>query len=182
VTSGIQLAMGGSLTPALPKSYGDSTNPLNSYEPDMLASMTGYEKDRIKANASTVAIVDAAFQQSFATVGSVAGAIAGSESRVAALTDAALSDDPDMNTHAALLNRIKVASAYSLASQQDTNKLLSVIANAQAVTLKAERERYADAINIDIYIRKNFKKDLQWSFEGADNALKSFKVSDYAFK
>src|SRR3989454_10697443 len=103
--------------------------------------------------------------------------MAGSESRVAALTSAALSDDPGMNTHAALLNRINVAAAYNLASQHDTNKLLSVIANAQAVTLKAERERY-DAINIDIYLRKNFKKDWQWSFEGADAAIKSFKVSD----
>ena len=84
VTGGIQLAMGGSLTPQLGKSYGDSTNPLNAYAPEMLAAMTIYEKDRIKANASTVAIADAASQQSFATVGSVAGAMAGSEPQVAA--------------------------------------------------------------------------------------------------
>ena len=182
VTGGIQLAMGGSLTPQLGKSYGDSTNPLNAYAPEMLAAMTIYEKDRIKANASTVAIADSASQQSFATVGSVAGAMAGSEPQVAALTGAALSDDPDMNTYSALLNRINVAAAYTLAGQHDANKLLSVIANAQAVTLKADRERYADAINIDIYLRKNFMKDWKWSFEGADNALKSFKVSDFAFK
>ncbi len=31
VTSGIQMAMGGSLSPELGKSYGNSTNPLNSY-------------------------------------------------------------------------------------------------------------------------------------------------------
>ena len=68
--------------------------------------------------------------KAFATVGSVAGAMAGSEPRVAALTGAALSDDPDMNTHAALLNRINVASAYTLAGQHDANKLLSVIANS----------------------------------------------------
>ena len=36
---------------------------------------------------------------------------------------------------------------------------------AQAVLLKAERERYADAINIDIYLRKNFKKDWKWAFK-----------------
>jgi hypothetical protein len=97
-------------------------------------------------------------KKGFATVGSVAGVIAGSEPQVAALTNAALSDDPAMNTHAALLNRINVASACSLASQHDANKLLSVIAHAEAVTLKAKRERYADAINIDIYLRKNFKR------------------------
>jgi hypothetical protein len=182
VTGGIQLAMGGSLTPQLGKSYGESTNPLNAYAPEMLASMSSYEKDRIKANASTVAIADAASQQSFAAVGSVAGAMASAEPRVAALTGAALSDAPEMNTHAALLNRINVAAAYTLASQHDANKLLSVIANSQAVALKSERERYADAINIDIYLRKNLKKDWKWGFDGADTALKSFKVSDFAFK
>ena len=182
VTAGIQLAMGGSLTPNLGTSYGNSTNPLYAYAPEMLASMTSYAKDRIKANASTVAIADAASQQGFATVGSVAGAMASAEPRVAALTGAALSDAPEMNTYAALLNRINVAAAYTLAGQHDANKLLSVIANSQAVALKSERERYADAINIDIYLRKNFKNDWKWSFEGSDNALKSFKVSDFAFK
>jgi hypothetical protein len=39
------------------------------------------------------------------------------------------------------------------------------LANSQAVALKSERERYADAVNIDIYLRKNFKKDWKWSFE-----------------
>ena len=181
VTAGIQLAMGGSLTPTRQELWRQHESSQRVCSGD--AGLNDrYEKDRIKANASTVAIADAASQQGFATVGSVAGAMAGSEPRVAALTGAALSDDPDMNTHAALLNRINVAAAYTLASQHDANKLLSVIANAQAVALKAERERYADAINIDIYLRKNFKKDWKWSFEGADNALKSFKVSDFAFK
>ena len=133
VTAGIQLAMGGSLTPKLGTSYGNSTNPLYAYAPEMLASMTSYAKDRIKANASTVAIADAASQQGFATVGSVAGAMASAEPRVAALTGAALSDAPEMNTYAALLNRINVAAAYTLAGQHDANKLLSVIANSQAV-------------------------------------------------
>jgi hypothetical protein len=179
VTSGIQMAMGGSLSPDLGKSYGNSTNPLNSYAAEVIASMNALTKDRIKANASTVTIADAASQQAFATVGSVAGAIAGSEPRVAALTSAALSDDPDMNTHAALLNRINVASAYSLAGQHDANKLLAVIANSQAVLLKEQRERYADEINRDIYLKNNFKKDWEWASTGATEAYKAIRISDY---
>ncbi len=178
-TSGIQQAMGGQLTPALPRSYSESTNPLNSYTPEFIAAMNSLTKDRVKANASTVAIADSAAQQSLATVGSVAGAVAGSESRVEALTQAALSDDPEMNTHAALLNRINVAAAYSLASQQDANKLLSVIANAHAVALKSERERYAQAINMDVYLKNNFKKDWTWASAGATDAYQSIKISDY---
>ena len=178
-TGGIQEAMSGVLTPRLGPSYIESTNQLNAYDAATLGAMTQLEKDRIEASAATVAIADGASQQSFATVGSVGGAIEDSESRVKALTEAALSDDPDMNTYAALLNRINVASAYQLATQQDTNKLLSVISNAQAVTLKAERDGYADAINVDIYLRNNFKKDWKWSFAGADEAVKSFKLSDW---
>ena len=87
-----------------------------------------------------------------------------------------------MNTHTALLNRINVAAAYTLVGQHDASKLLSVIANSQAVVLKSEPERYADAINIDIYLRKNLKMDWKWGFEGTNSAPKSFKVSDFAFK
>jgi len=85
-----------------------------------------------------------------------------------------------MNTHAALLNRINVASAMQLATQQDTNKLLSVIASSQAALLKQQRDGFADAIIRDIYIRNNFQKDWQWASAGANEALQSFKTSDYA--
>src|SRR5262249_26409798 len=104
VTGGIQQAMGGELSPALAESYARSINQLNDYDPAVLAGMNDLTRERLKANASSVAIADAASQQNFATVASVGGAVAASEANVDALTSAALSDDPDMNTHAALLN------------------------------------------------------------------------------
>ena len=179
VTGGIQQAMGGELSPALAESYARSINQLNGYAPEVLAGMNDLTRERLKASASSVAIADAASQQNFATVGSVAGAVAASQANVDALTSAALSDDPDMNTHAALLNRINVAGAYTVASLHDTNKLLSTIANAQGVLLKQQREGTADMINRDIYLRSSFKKDWDWAFQGATEAYKTIKVSDY---
>ena len=179
VTGGIQQAMGGELSPALAESYARSINQLNGYDPGILAGMNDLTRERLKASASSVAIADAAAQQNFATVGSVAGAVAASQANVDALTSAALSDDPDMNTHAALLNRINVAGAYTVASLHDANKLLSTIANAQGVLLKQQREGTADMINRDIYLRSNFKKDWDWAFAGATDAYKRIKISDY---
>jgi len=179
VTDGIQQAMGGNLSPALPESYARSINQLNGYDAEVLAGMNDLTRERLKASASSVAIADAASQQNFAAVGSVAGAVAASQANVDALTSAALSDAPDMNTHAALLNRINVAGAYTVASLHDTNKLLSTIANAQGVLLKQQREGTADMINRDIYLRSNFKKDWDWAFAGATEAYRTIKVSDY---
>jgi hypothetical protein len=179
VTGGIQQAMGGQLTPALAESYAQSINQLNGYDPGVLADMNDMTRERLKANASSVAIADAASQQNFSTVGSVGGAVAASEANVDALTRAALSEDPDMNTDAALLNRIDIAGAYTVASLHDTYKLLSTIANAQGVLLKQQREGTADMINRDIYLRTNFKKDWEWAFAGATEAYRTIKISDY---
>jgi len=179
VTEGIQQAMGGQLTPALAESYAQSINQLNGYDPEILAGMNDLTRERLKANASSIAIADAASQQNFATVGSVGGAMAASEANVDALTTAALSEDPDLNTDAALLNRIDIAGAYTVASLHDANKLLSTIANAQGVLLKQQREGTADMINRDIYLRTNFKKDWDWAFADATYAYRTIKISDY---
>ena len=164
----------------LAKSYAESTMQLEDYDPGTVSAMNVLEKNRIKADAASVTISDNAAQQALATVASVGGATEAAESHVQDLVDASMSDDPDMNTTAALLNRINVASAYQLATQQDTNKLLSVISNSQAVLLKQQRDGYADAINRDIYLRRNFKPDWNWASEGANDAVHAFKVSDYA--
>ena len=84
-----------------------------------------------------------------------------------------------MNTYAALLSRINVAAAYQLATQQDTNKLLSVIANSQAVGLKAQRDSYADGINIDIHVKENLMDRLAWASEGGREALSNYEVSKF---
>src|SRR5207244_13095296 len=136
-------------------------------------------RERLRVGAASVALADAASQRNFAAVGSVAGAVAASQRNVDALAAAALSDDPDMNTHAALLNRINVAGAYTVASLHDTNKLLGAIANAQGVLLKQQREGTADMINRDVYLRSSFKKDWDCAFQGATEAYTSIKVSDY---
>ena len=178
---GIQQAMSGIYNmAALGKSYGASILELAQYDPATLATMADLEKNRVKAHAASAAIADSAAQQALATAASVGGALQAAEGNVMDLVAASMSDNPDMNTHAALLNRINVASAMQLATQQDTNKLLSVIASSQAALLKQQRDGFADAIIRDIYIRNNFQKDWQWASAGANEALQSFKTSDYA--
>lgn len=180
-TDGIRAAMGGMYDMArLARSYAESTKQLEDYDSGTLTAMSPLEKNRIKADAASVTISDSAAQQALATVASVGGATEAADGHVQDLVDASMSNDPDMNTTAALLNRINVAAAFQLATQQDTNKLLSVISNSQAVLLKQQRDGYADAINRDIYLRRNFKSDWNWASEGANDAVHSFKVSDYA--
>ncbi|MEW5980409.1 MAG: hypothetical protein AB1898_31875 [Acidobacteriota bacterium] len=179
-TQGIQAAMSGHYDMgSLGRSYNQSIKRLNNYDPPMVDNMNPMVRDRLTADAASVAIADSASQQALAMVASVGGAAQSAEGHVRDLVQASMSDAPELNTYAALLNRINVAAAFSLATGQDTNKLLSTIANSQAVLLKHQRDRNADDINRDIYLRRNFRRDWQWAASGANEAYRSTRISDY---
>jgi len=87
-----------------------------------------------------------------------------------------LSDDPNMNTEIAVLNKINAANLMQVHSAQDTNKLLVALAEEQLIDAKRKRDAEARAINNDIRFRTEGKALLDAQIADASAAMRAWRV------
>lgn len=147
--SGILAAMSGEYNPSrLYNSYNASVTDISGIDTTRLAST------RAKADMASIGLADAAAYQALSNSGSVAGDMLSNRESMEKLSTDALSDSTEANSEIALLNRMNVATAYQLRSQQDTNTMLVSIANTQAALLKADRDMKARSLVIQDHFNK----------------------------
>lgn len=140
---GILQAMDGLLDrQALSKSYRQSTYSLNGIDPNRIRS------SKTLAEMATVGISDAAATQALANSGAVGSDLSLNQVTLSRLANDAVNESPEANTEVSLLNRINVAGAYQLKSQQATNSMLVSIANTQAALLMNQRDSLARGLQI----------------------------------
>jgi hypothetical protein len=153
---GLLEAMSGEYDAAkISNSYSASTNDVRAIDTSRLIG------SRARTDMASIGLADAAAVQAWANSGSVGGEVQANWQILKNISGDAISDTPEANTEIALLNRMNVATAYQLRSQQDTNTMLVSIANAQAALLKADRDMKARSLLIQDHFNKTARDN--WS-------------------
>ena len=130
----------------VPEGYAQATEALNVYG-NALSNVPADQLAHLKTSYGTVEIADGATEHAMYTIGRLRGNAPAVQNAIQALEDDSLSSAPEMNTEVAVLNKINAAHLIAVRSTQDTNKLLVVLAEEQAVQAKRARDAEARAIN-----------------------------------
>src|SRR5215472_4198240 len=130
--------------------YRGATTRLLQYSPDHLTGMTSDELSRVKSQYASVELSDGANTSAIATIGSMRGNAQDIQNRIANLEQDSFSNDANLNTEVAVLNKINAAGVLTLRTLQDSNKLLASLLEEQTIVAKQQREATTNAINTDI--------------------------------
>lgn len=130
----------------IPAGYWSATDQLLPYG----AALSNVPADQLTAlqkHYATVELADGANQDGIETIGTLRNNASQVEAAIQSLEDASLASDPDYNTEIAVLNKINAASVIALRNGQDTNKLLTALAEQQFIDSKRRRDSEAQAVN-----------------------------------
>src|SRR5215470_7096484 len=105
--------------------YLRATTQLGSYNPAAIANMPDFEQARVKSQYASVELSDGANINALATIGAIRGNAAALQTQMNNLEQDSLSDDRNLNTEVAVLNKINATNMLTLRSIQDSNKLLA---------------------------------------------------------
>jgi hypothetical protein len=156
--------------------YLGATTQLGLYNPTALAGMPDYEQARVKSQYASVELADGANMNALSTIGAIRGNAAALEARMNNLEQDSLSDDEDLNSEIAVLNKINAANVLTLRSIQDTNKLLAALLEQQTIAAKQQREMTANAINADISRQASLSTNLTQVTGTLTSSLENFRM------
>jgi hypothetical protein len=126
--------------------YSEATEKLDTYG-SALGNIPSDQLDRIKTSYGTVELTDGANLAGIDSIGRLRANAPAVERAIQALEEDSLSADPNLNTEAAILNKVNAASLIGLRSAQDTNQLLASLAEEQILAAKRTRDAEAQAIH-----------------------------------
>ena len=129
--------------------YQNATEPLLPYGA-ALAHVPADQLDRLEKHYGTIELTDGANQQGIATIGTLRANAPEVETAIQNLENDSLSSDPAANTEIAVLNKINAATVIALRNGQDTNQLLTALAEQQLIEAKRQRDAEVEAINSHI--------------------------------
>jgi hypothetical protein len=155
--------------------YLQSTQRLLSYGP-ALGNIPADQLGRVKTNYATVELTDGANLYSMQTIGDIRSNASEVETAIKDLEDDSLSDDPEMNTEIAVLNKISAANLVTVRNTQDTNKLLVSLAEQQVIQAKRTRDAEAQAINNHIQFMTDGKAAMAAQSAGASAAMLAWRM------
>lgn len=115
-----------------------------------LANVPADQLDRLEKHYATIELTDGANQDGMETIGTLRNNAPQVETAIQNLENDSLNPAPDYNTEIAVLNKINAASVIALRNGQDTNKLLTVLAEQQLIEAKRQRDAEVKAINSHI--------------------------------
>ena len=98
------------------------------------------------------------------------------EGAIQNLENDSLSSDPDMNTEIAVLNKINAAGMISVRNSQDTNKLLTALAEEQIIDAKRKRDAEAAAIDQHIQFMSQAKQAMAAQAADASSAMLAWRM------
>jgi hypothetical protein len=120
-----------------------------------LANVPADQLPPLERHYATVELADGANEDGIETIGTMRSNAPQVEAAIQNLEDASLDSDPDYNTEIAVLNKINAASVIALRNGQDTNKLLTSVAEQQFIDSKRHRDSEAQAVNNHIAFMAN---------------------------
>lgn len=129
--------------------YQGATEQLMPYGA-AVANVPADQLDRLEKHYATIELTDGANQEGMETIGTLRGNAPQVEAAIQSLENDSLASDPDYNTEIAVLNKINAATVIALRNGQDTNKLLTAVAEQQLIEAKRQRDAEVKAINSHI--------------------------------
>ena len=159
----------------VPGGYQSATDPLLIYGP-ALGNVPSDQLSRLQNHYATIELTDGATQDGIETIGTLRFNAPQVEAAIENLEEASLDSDPDYNTEIGVLNKINAASVIALRNSQDTNKLLTALAEQQFIEAKRQRDSEADAVNNHIAFMANEQNLLSSQKAGASDAMLNFQM------
>ena len=156
--------------------YLRATTQLGTYNQSALANMPDHEQARVKSQYASVELADGANMNALSTIGAIRGNAVALEARVNNLEQDSLSDDEDLNSEVAVLNKINATNVLTLRSVQDTNKLLASLLEQQTIAAKQQREMTTNAINAEISRQTSLSTNLTQVTGTLTNSLQNFRM------
>ena len=155
--------------------YSGAIERLDSYG-SVLGNIPSDQLDRIKTSYGTVELTDGANLVGIETLGRLRANAPAVERAIQALEDDSLSADPNLNTEAAILNKVNAASLIGLRSAQDTNQLLASLAEEQILAAKRTRDAEAQAIHQHVRFMAEGKAVLASQAADASQAMLAWRM------
>jgi hypothetical protein len=159
----------------VPGGYWSATDPLPTYGA-ALGNVPADQLSRLENHYATIELTDGANEDGMQTIGTLRFNAPQVEAAIQNLEDVSLDDDPDYNTEIGVLNKINAADVIALRNGQDTNKLLTALAEQQFIEAKRQRDSEADAINNHVIFMANEQGYLSSQKADASEAMMNFRM------
>ncbi len=156
--------------------YLRATTQLGQYNLAALNGMPDYEQTRVKSQYASVELVDGANVNALSTIGAIRGNAAALEAHMNNIEQDSLSDDQNLNSEVAVLNKINATNVLALRSIQDSNKLLASLLEQQTIAAKQQREMTTNAINAEISRQASLSANLNQVTGTLTNSLQNFRM------
>jgi hypothetical protein len=156
--------------------YQQATTHLLPYSQVQLSGMNAEELSRVQSEYATVELADGANTTAMATLGSIRGNAQGIEKQIGNLEQDSLSNDPNLNTEVAVLNKINAAGVLTIRTLQDSNQLLASLLEQQTILAKQQREATTNTINADIQRQAGLSANLAQVTGTLGNSLQNFRM------
>jgi hypothetical protein len=156
--------------------YLGATTQLLPYSQTQLSGMSPEEFARVRSQYATVELADGANTTAMATIGSIRASAGGVETQTGNLEADSFSNDSDLNTEIAVLNKINAAGVLTVQTLQDSNKLLASLLEEQTILSKQQREATTNTINADIERQASLAQNLASLTATMTDSLQSFRM------
>ena len=162
--------------PVVLQGYERATIPLLEYDQNFLSRLTEAERHAVQATYASLELADGVNREAMANIGSIRAAAPTIEARISTLERDSFSDDPNMNTQLAVLNKTNAANLILLRTLQDTNKLQAAALEQQLLASKQQRDAMTTAINAEILRRQVTGQYNQRFLGGISDSLVNFRI------
>ena len=156
--------------------YQQATTQLLPYSQAQLSGMNADELARVRSQYATVELADGANTNAIATIGAIRGKAQTVQTQIGNLEQDSLSNDSDLNTEVAVLNKINASGVLTLRTLQDANKLLACLLEEQTILAKQQREATTNTINADIQRQASFAANMAQVTGTLTDSLQNFRM------
>ena len=156
--------------------YQKATTTFLRYTPELLSGMPPSEVQRVQSAAATVQLVDGAAQSAMQIIGNIRANALHTANVIRNIQNDSLSNNPDLNSEVAVLNKVNATNVLSLQNAQDTNKLLVALLEQQTILAKQARDLATNITNADISRRQNSATFGQQLTNGLGQTLNTYRL------
>ena len=134
------------------------------------------ELARVRSQYATVELADGANTNAIATIGAIRGNAQTVQTQIGNLEQDSLSNDSDLNTEVAVLNKINASGVLTIRTLQDSNKLLASLLEQQTILAKQQREATTNTINADIQRQASLSANMAQVSGTLTDSLQNFRM------
>lgn len=157
--------------------YLAASTPLADYSAASFNALPPEAQARLRAEYATMDMGDAVQVNAINTVGEIRAHSEALQAQLNQLDADSFSEDPAMNTTAALLNKINASDDLILHSLQDTNKLMVTLAEEAILARKSQRDIEAGMTDANIAYRAQFPTLMASVTQNMTQDLENFKFT-----